>query len=131
MLISFPITLNKMYVLGNGYKLKDTDCSVSEDFSATVRFERKRLLGFAKSLDSRFKLSFYKLTISNRTCLWPHQEVSKKKNSTNTANRKRRSDVASCEIDMLAINCRSIKNKVDDLTNLVLTARLGICCVSS
>lgn len=53
-IVHFLSDQDKQNVLDNGYTLKFTGFSVGEDFSGTTRFERKKRLEYAKSLDGRF-----------------------------------------------------------------------------
>lgn len=67
--LSYKVKQNFVY---NGYELKNTGFCVGGDFSAATRFERRQLLAFAKSLNSRFKLRFNKLTPNNKTYAYDH-----------------------------------------------------------
>lgn len=49
---------DKDFILASGAKLKDTDFAVREDFSATVRHARRKLLEFARQHDGKFEQTY-------------------------------------------------------------------------
>lgn len=71
-IVNFSSFKIKQDLLSKGFKLKDSGFSVSEDFSANVRYERKQLLEFAREQESNFKLRFNKLIIDGKTFIFDH-----------------------------------------------------------
>lgn len=57
-------------VLASGIKLRDTEFSVREDYSRTLRVARKKLLEFGKAQPQKFKLRHDKLFIDGRCYLY-------------------------------------------------------------
>ncbi|KAM7298776.1 uncharacterized protein ISCGN_019345 [Ixodes scapularis] len=56
---------DKERILARGLKLKDTNFAIREDFSTDVRQARSKLIQFAKTQNTPFKLRFDKLIIGN------------------------------------------------------------------
>lgn len=65
-IIKFNTFKTKDKILSNGRKLKDTEYSVGEDFSAPVRNARRHLIAFARSQSSPFMLSFKTLHMGKK-----------------------------------------------------------------
>ncbi|KAH7985171.1 hypothetical protein HPB49_026570 [Dermacentor silvarum] len=60
-------------VLSLGYKLKNTNLSISRDYSKAVRLKRRGLWQFSKTIrkeGDRIRLSFDKLRVNNDVYLW-------------------------------------------------------------
>ncbi|KAH9368948.1 hypothetical protein HPB48_001016 [Haemaphysalis longicornis] len=66
----------KNAILSNAKNLKDTDFSISEDYSPNTRLARKNLLQFANSQKKSFKLRYDKLTIGDTTYVFDHSSNS-------------------------------------------------------
>lgn len=64
--MKFSFFKQKEAVIRLCYKLKDTGVSVSEDYAKNVQFARKKLLEFARTQGSPFKLRFDKLVIGDK-----------------------------------------------------------------
>ncbi|KAM7313020.1 uncharacterized protein ISCGN_002941 [Ixodes scapularis] len=77
---SRPIIVNlssfktKQTILSQTPKLKNSGISIGEDFSANVRHERSKLLGFARTQNSQFKLRYNKLIIGNKVFYYENSE---------------------------------------------------------
>ncbi|XP_049267473.1 uncharacterized protein LOC119376982 [Rhipicephalus sanguineus] len=62
----------KLTILRNAFKLKDSSISISEDFSAEVRERRRKLWQSAK--ENRVALVFDKLKVGNQLFVWDDRE---------------------------------------------------------
>ncbi|XP_072144699.1 uncharacterized protein [Dermacentor andersoni] len=67
LIVKFMSFKERQRVLEAASRLKGTGFGISEDYSKKVCFERKKLLQFAKSRGSDFKLIFNKLKIGKKT----------------------------------------------------------------
>ncbi|XP_077501283.1 uncharacterized protein LOC144112081 [Amblyomma americanum] len=65
-IVKFLSHKTKDALLSNGRKLKDTNYSIGEDFSRTVRHARKQLLVFAKANSNKYSLRFKTLHIGSK-----------------------------------------------------------------
>lgn len=61
---------DKQRVLAAAAKLKATEFALSEDYSSKGRFERKKLIQFAKDREAEYKLRYNKLQICNQTFVY-------------------------------------------------------------
>lgn len=61
--VKFNHFKDKQSILASGNKLKSTDFALREDFSASVRLARKKLLEFAKESKSPYQLRYDKLLL--------------------------------------------------------------------
>lgn len=66
----FTFFKDKQQILEKGHKLKGTPFAVREDFSAQTRLARKKLLAFAKTKNTQFRLNVDKLRIDNCTYVY-------------------------------------------------------------
>lgn len=87
----------KTAILKNGFKLKDTEFSIGEDFSRKLRETRKKLWDSAKKNrenKDKVSLAYNKLFINNRVFIWDegknerveikkHDKVEQRKNEVN------------------------------------------------
>ncbi|XP_077491262.1 uncharacterized protein LOC144101915 [Amblyomma americanum] len=70
LIVKFLSFKEKNRVLSNAAKLKDTDWAISEDYSAKVWQQRKKLMQFAKARGGKLKLRFNKLNLDNKTYMY-------------------------------------------------------------
>ncbi|XP_040063069.1 uncharacterized protein LOC115323763 [Ixodes scapularis] len=73
-IVNFQSFKVKQHVLSRGFKLKNSNFSVGEDFSDKVRYERKQLVEFAKSQQKPFKLRFDKIIIDDKRYYFDNTE---------------------------------------------------------
>ncbi|XP_042146094.1 uncharacterized protein LOC121835711, partial [Ixodes scapularis] len=65
-IVKFSRFKDKESILASGFKLKGSNFSVRDDFSASVRQSRAKLFEYGKSLNVSFKVHFDKLHIGNK-----------------------------------------------------------------
>lgn len=63
-------------MLAAASKLRETDFSISQDYSKNVRFARKKLVQFARDRGGSFKLNFTKLTMGHEVFIYDSQSQS-------------------------------------------------------
>ncbi|XP_050022692.2 uncharacterized protein [Dermacentor andersoni] len=101
-------------VFKNAYILKGTSYSISEDFSRAVQEKRRQLWNYAKekrqNKENHVRLSYDKLIINGQTFVWD-------------SDMRMPVPLQPERLSVLPVNCRSIKNKVDNLISLVATVK--------
>lgn len=71
--VKFCFFKHKEAVLSSGYRLKDSGFAVSDDFSRPVQLARRKLVEFAKTQNSRFRLRMDRLHINDRCFMFDHE----------------------------------------------------------
>lgn len=66
-IVNFSSFKTKQGILSQAFKFKDSGMAVGEDFSDNVRHERRKLLEFAKSQNTKYQLRFNRLVIGQKT----------------------------------------------------------------
>lgn len=64
-IVKFAFFKDKQRVIEKGYKFKNTNFAVREDFSLQTRIARRKLIEFARIKNAQFKLTLDKLRIDN------------------------------------------------------------------